>query len=383
MRVLIMDASQRAALACTRSLGRNGVEVVTADDSPSTLAGASKYSVESIVYPSPYTNPAAFILWAKEKLPSLKLDAVLPITEVTTDLIVRNREYWPDLKVPFASIEAIDQLSNKVELFHLAKTLDVPVPKSVVVNSVKELRSLAAEIGVPGVLKPARSRILVDGDWKNTVVSPVASNDELEQHIAQLPEYYFPALYQEFVPGRGSGVFVLYKGGKQQACFAHNRLREKPPEGGVSVLSESRFPDQNLLDCSSRLLNAVGWHGVAMVEYRVSAEQGAYLMEVNARFWGSLQLAIDAGIDFPSLLLELVDPPLEKKYREGVRLRWWLGDLDRLYIQFKNCRKIGVLKFTQECLRFFGCAFTKAKNETLRLDDFAPGIFELRNYFKG
>jgi len=28
------------------------------------------------------------------------------------------------------------------------------------------------------------------------------------------------------------------------------------------------------------------------------------LMEVNPRFWGSLPLAIDAGIDFPSLLIE-------------------------------------------------------------------------------
>ena len=43
---------------------------------------------------------------------------------------------------------------------------------------------------------------------------------------------------------------------------------------------------------------------VAMVEYKLDAATGtAYLMEINGRFWGSLQLAIDAGVDFPLLLV--------------------------------------------------------------------------------
>ena len=33
------------------------------------------------------------------------------------------------------------------------------------------------------------------------------------------------------------------------------------------------------------------------------ARASPYLMEVNGRFWGSLQLAIDAGVDFPALLV--------------------------------------------------------------------------------
>src|SRR5206468_3161317 len=61
-----------------------------------------------------------------------------------------------------------------------------------------------------------------------------------------------------------------------------------------------------------------------------------YLMEVNGRFWGSLQLAIDAGVDFPFLTCELAlgrepDPP--KSYEVGVRSRWLLGDLDHLLLR--------------------------------------------------
>jgi hypothetical protein len=56
-------------------------------------------------------------------------------------------------------------------------------------------------------------------------------------------------------------------------------------------------------------------------------------MEINGRFWGSLQLAIDSGVDFPALLAALalgdsVAPP--PPYRVGVRTRWFWGQVDHL-----------------------------------------------------
>ena len=40
-----------------------------------------------------------------------------------------------------------------------------------------------------------------------------------------------------------------------------------------------------------------------MVEFKLDARDGvAKLMEINGRFWGSLQLAVDAGVDFPAIL---------------------------------------------------------------------------------
>jgi len=76
------------------------------------------------------------------------------------------------------------------------------------------------------------------------------------------------------------------------------------------------------------------WHGPAMVEFRDEGNGGApWLMEVNGRFWGSLQLSIAAGRDFPRIWTEILtgrtpDPP--GSYREGVILRWLWGDVKRL-----------------------------------------------------
>ena len=80
------------------------------------------------------------------------------------------------------------------------------------------------------------------------------------------------------------------------------------------------------------LLEKIGWFGVAMVEFKVDPRDGlAKLMEINPRFWGSLALAIQAGVNFPLLLHKMAmgvhfDPV--ETYRPGVVCRWLLpGDL--------------------------------------------------------
>ena len=69
-----------------------------------------------------------------------------------------------------------------------------------------------------------------------------------------------------------------------------------------------------------------------MVEFRVREDGTPVFLEVNGRFWTSLQLAIDAGVDFPRLWLEVLEgrrvgPPAG--YAEGVTVRWLWGDVKR------------------------------------------------------
>jgi predicted ATP-grasp superfamily ATP-dependent carboligase len=69
-----------------------------------------------------------------------------------------------------------------------------------------------------------------------------------------------------------------------------------------------------------------------MVEFKIDARTGQpKLLEVNPRFWGSLALAIDAGVNFPYLLTLMAlgqDFTPVNRYRLGHRCRWLLpGDL--------------------------------------------------------
>ena len=214
--------------------------------------------------------------------------------------------------------------------------------------------------------------------------------EELIRLYSEVDYLQQPSLIQRRVEGDGQGLFALMDRGKPVVLFAHRRLREKPPSGGVSVLRESIALPQPMTEYALRLLQHASWHGVAMVEFKVDRQTGIpLLMEVNGRFWGSLQLAIDAGLNFPYLLYrmatgeELQLPA--NGYRTGVKSRWLLGDLDHLLLRlFKSDAELSLplnsptkLQTLLDFCRFYQ---RDMRYEVLRLDDPKPFAYELRQY---
>lgn len=333
-KVLITDGNTRGALAATRSLGRRGIHVVVAGDSKRTLAGTSQYCAETFVYPSPGENLEAFISTIKSECIQRGISVIFPMTELTTSTVLRHRDQLEQFKLPFAEFAAFDALSDKWKLLELAQRLNVSIPETHFIKDASALDDIVPRLKFPAVLKPYRSMIYSNGRWIASCVQYANSAQELRETVAR-HEYFnqHPFLIQEYISGQGQGIFALYDHGTPLAFFAHRRLREKPPSGGESVLSESipLNPEQRAM--AHRLLNSVGWHGVAMVEFKVSTDGTPYLIEVNGRFWGSLQLAIDAGVDFPWLLYQLaIGASVDEVngYAVGVRWRWLLGDFTRL-----------------------------------------------------
>jgi predicted ATP-grasp superfamily ATP-dependent carboligase len=109
-----------------------------------------------------------------------------------------------------------------------------------------------------------------------------------------------------------------------------------------------------------------------------------YLMEINTRFWGSLQLAIDAGVDFPYLLYQLAcaqKPDPVSSYKNGKRLRWLLGDLDSLYLTVRD-RNVGTGDKLMAMLRFLKPAPFHTRHEVNRWGDLGPFWCELKQYVR-
>ena len=71
-----------------------------------------------------------------------------------------------------------------------------------------------------------------------------------------------------------------------------------------------------------------------MVEFKEIPSGKPILMEINGRPWGSIQLPIAAGIDYPRFLLDWTlqgsVPPVEISYKKGVQCRRFVGDLSHL-----------------------------------------------------
>src|SRR6266571_4103729 len=204
-------------------------------------------------------------------------------------------------------------------------------------QQVRETRRPPLRPGtVSGHAHPPRlvpDRVLVLDGYSNAALACVRSLDQAV--LTRRQGRHWPVI-QRFVAGQGKGVFTVCDLGRPVAWFAHERLRDIRPSGSGSSLRRSVPVDPRLRVRAERLLEAMRWHGPAMVEFRDDGVHPPWLMEVNGRFWGSLQLSIDAGCDFPRLWVDLlagkpVAPPQE--YRAGVTVRWLWGDVKRfLYI---------------------------------------------------
>ncbi len=391
-RILILDASQRSALAVTRSLGKHHIHLYTADETSSALAGCSRHSHHYFTYPSQRIKPNQFSSAIMKHCKKEKIDIIIPMTELTTSLILELKSKLQTITIPLSTIETISFLSNKYSLINLSKTLGVPIPKTLHINSIDELPNDLPSFSYPVILKSDKSWVNYKGQWIHTTVRTANSSSEAKEII--FSDLSFKAtsfMIQEFIPGKGAGLFTLYDKGNPIAFFAHNRLREKPPQGGVSVLSESTAVDPILEKYSRALLGHVNWHGVAMVEFRITPEGKPYLMEINTRFWGSLQLAIDAGVDFPWLLYQtciqdnkdrlLSQNNSTSDYKVGVRLRWILGDLDSLYLVLRNPETSFATKL-KKIVAFLTPHPFITRHEVNRMADFKPFIWELKQYLK-
>ena len=106
-------------------------------------------------------------------------------------------------------------------------------------------------------------------------------------------------------------------------------------------------------------------------------------MEINGRFWGSLQLAIDAGVDFPRLWVsilkgETVQPV--SSYIEGLTLRWFWGDVKRLFFIMRGAPEGYPERVSSSLTRNEGAVRASAEGtrmEMWRAGDRWPGVGEL------
>lgn len=367
-----------------RSLGAAGHDVIVASDDGRSIAGASKFSRIDLAVTNPLESPRDFRAAMVELCRREEVDVLIPIGEAALEaLLAGDRSELPC--IPFPSLSSFRRAADKELVLKTAERLGIAVPKQWVVAEPSDIAE-ALPPGTPLVLKPSRS---IRAGMKLTVTH-LTSRDELPSALARFPGGAYPILLQERIEGEGAGVFLLRWNGCTRAVFAHRRIREKPPSGGVSVLRESVPLDDGIRRSSEALLEELDWNGVAMVEFKKDAKRDRLcLMEINPRFWGSLQLAIDAGVDFPRLLIEaalgLDPPPDPPRYEVGVRTRWELGDLDHLLLRLRHSRArlhlpAGARGRWRAMADFLLACLPPTRQEVFRASDPRPFVREVKRW---
>ncbi len=332
-RVLVLDGQSNAALACVRSLGRAGHTVSVASEYRRPLASWSRWCSHS-VHVDGYTVSgfAGVRQWAERA----GITVVLPMSEEACLLCNAGRQEWESLgvRVGCAPDELLLQAFDKAQTLRTALVQGVRIPPTSFPESPDQLAAAVETAGLPCVVKP---RFSTPWDGRRFLppagVAVVHDRVELARAVEARRDGNSWPLVQSLMGGAPRTAAALYDRGQPVAWFAMDELRVVRPLASPSSLRRSVPLDSRLREPAERLLSALRWHGPASVDFLDDGVTAPCLMEVNGRFWNSLELAVAAGADFPAWWVRILcaEPlPSSREFAPGVTVRWVWGDTKRL-----------------------------------------------------
>ena len=330
--MLITDGDMKVSVPVLRSLAKKNIETGVAATNKRAICFFSRYCKNRLLYPSPRENRDLFLKVIRKIVEKNNFDFLFPVGEWTLVPISENREkIIPHIKLPIASREAIRRTFDKSLTLKLAIDENVPIPKSYFINSFQDLQDASKKVSYPAVIKSRWSWVWKENKASFSRPKYVNSPQELLSAYETVhDDFPFPVI-QEYIPGNAYHVGVLCSHSRLRAVCCIKEYRTIPVSGGYATFRETVQLDHKMKEFALRLLKALDWHGVAEVEFKLDPRDSVpKFMEINGRFWGSLELAVASGVDFPYLLYRLaidgdVRPPLE--YTIGVKRRWLEGDI--------------------------------------------------------
>jgi predicted ATP-grasp superfamily ATP-dependent carboligase len=306
--VILLGTDTPIGLAVVRDLGRHGYRVIGIGRRRNALAGASRYCHHHAVRAE---GEAGLIAQIRALAREYHARSLLAVGE--SDLLLLNRhrnELETQIRLLAPRAELLLQVLDKATCQEHARAVGIAVPRTRRFSSLEEARKGATGISYPAVLKWSDPHEVSDALEKAGL--PLVKTGyarDAEDLLAQLAPYaavgVFP-MVQDYCPGHGLGQMFLVQEGRILMEFQHERLHEWPPEGGASTLCRSvpLGEHREIRSLSRALLQRLQWTGIAMVEYRYDPDSERYVfMEINGRFWGSLPLAIAAGVPFAAGLV--------------------------------------------------------------------------------
>jgi len=371
--VLVLGVEPRISVPIARSLHRHRIPVMIAALSAQEPRISSRAVTNFIRLPSYYETPDHFIDALSSLIRESNVEMLIPATDAALSAISSHYRRLSELThVACPSPPVVDRVLNKQTTLEIAQRCSIRVPREYVISGA-DLEEIADSLNFPVIAKPRTK-----GPEELFKVRYFHSREKLDDAL-QSGELR-GSILQEYCPGAGIGIEMLIHQGERIATFQHRRLKENPHTGGVAVLAVSEPLNQELVEKAYQLLRAIEWNGVAMVEFRWNPADGqAALMEINGRYWGTLSLPIQAGIDFPFYQWQLAHgetPQVPSSYAVGMRWRWDAGYIRRMRGILPACVKPNASSLRYDLMSLAPDFMPPVRNALWSLADPWPAISE-------
>jgi predicted ATP-grasp superfamily ATP-dependent carboligase len=333
-----------------------------------SLSFYSRFCRKRLGYPDPEKEKRQFVDFLIGELKNNSYDILLPVRSTVTPVVAEHeKELSRYANFVITSRESMEMANNKEKTFKYAEKIGIPIPRTFYPRSMNEVELAAKELSFPVVIKASHGAGSRGVFYVNTRENLFAFFDKY--FSSSEAKEVRTSMIQELIRGGGYGFFSIFDRGEPKAIFMHKRIREYPITGGPSTAAESYYHPR-LKELGLKLLKELNWNGVAMVEFKQDIKDGEFkLMEINPKFWGSLNLAIASGVDFPYLfclqaMREKYQPVFD--YKKGVKFRWLFpGDFMNLLAHYG---------FSKDFYKDF---FAKNVRYDISLSDIKPNILEI------
>ncbi len=377
-KVLITDSNHRKALAAVRNLGsKNNYSVICGAVTTFAISRFSKYCDEFVKYPDPEKKPQQFIDYIYDIAKKTNLDLIIPMEDITVELFSQNMKLFKNItQIPVPEYSTYLKARDKEKTIKIAEKNNILVPKTFFTEHFSKINDLIIE-NYPVVIKPRISS-------GSRGIHYIKSKNELEEKYLKVSKEYTNPMIQEYIPqyGKKYQVLILMNDKNEvKALCTQELIRQFPVNGGPGTLYKT-ISNKKIENLSIKLLKKIDWFGIACVEFIENPiTNEPVLMEINPRFWGTLNLSIKAGIEFPYLLSEMTLSEMsesQKDYPKNSYCQWLLpGDLLN-FIFNKNRLKQKIPYFFNKPKNFYDTHYDKEDKKPF----FMHLLFLFFNIFK-
>lgn len=300
-KILLIGASTQSAIYVAKQYKKYGLHVSIVDWHNIPIY-KSKYIDEYYEIGSPIYDLDNFALNLINLIKKEKYDCVLPIHDPAIQVC---QKYYSSISALTLIIglnreEIQSYATDKWKLLQLSKVIGFNTPKSFLITKEEDLNSVLSNLTFPCVIKPRSSSVIINNKVLELSVRYAKNVVELTDIIREYINVV-NLIVQEYLDGYGIGYNIISKDGLILNQYIHSRINEK---NGVSTYRETLSINSfNLINIVTKYISQINWNGVAMIEFRIS-NNTPYLMEMNGRFLGSIELGIRSGLNYPVLLYE-------------------------------------------------------------------------------
>jgi predicted ATP-grasp superfamily ATP-dependent carboligase len=327
--VVTEEQPSYGALAAVRALRAAGYAPWVAVASRPSYSARSRAAAGVIEVPDPARDRNGYVSVLAASAAELSAAALLPGTENALMALAGTQDAFPAAAVGAPEPGIVERATDKLNLSELAPSVGLETPPTLTLTP-SSLDGAVGELHYPAVVKPIRTKTrTAEGRLRHGRVQRVRTPAELRSALERLPGDNW--LVQPYLPGRLAAVCgVAWKGAI--VCASHQLAsRIYPPDCGISAYAVTVAPDTELEDRVARLLAALDWSGLFQAQFMRTHDR-SYLIDLNLRMYGSLGLAVAAGLNLPAIWTDLLlgrTPPVGT-YRVGVRYRSEEKDLPLL-----------------------------------------------------